>query len=148
MIPYQNIFVNQNWHKCEQKQAQGSVLNNSALSQALGEAASCSRVPLLQFCSHWHPEFQRPAAPTMQPKDILQVGEDFPLVTGAEDALPGDPLVEDVVQDLQRAHVGSLRVEQLWGDRESRIAAVEPGRSLEQVPQQHFPPWPIFQALL
>lgn len=84
----------------------------------------------------------------MQPKDILQVGEDFPLVTGAEDALPGDPLVEDVVQDLQRAHVGSLRVEQLWGDRESRIAAVEPGRSLKQVPQQHFPPWPIFQALL
>lgn len=58
----------------------------------------------------------------MQPKDILQVGEDFPLVTGAEDALPGDPLVEDVVQDLQRAHVGSLRVEQLWGHRDSRMA--------------------------
>lgn len=78
--------------------------------------------------------------PTVQAKDILQVGEDFPLVTGAEDALPGDPLVEDVVQHLQRAHVGSLRVEQLWGDRESRIATLGPERGSEQLPQQHFPP--------
>lgn len=84
----------------------------------------------------------------MQPKDILQVGEDFPLVTGAEDALPGDPLVEDVVQDLQRAHVGSLRVEQLWGHRDSRMATEEPEGSSQRVPQQHFPPCSIFQALL
>lgn len=114
-IPHQNIFVNQKWNKCEQKQAQGSALKNSALHQELGETVSC----LLQFLSHRMPKLQHAAAPTVQPKDVLQVGEDFPLVTGAEDALPGDPLVEDVVQDLQRAHMGSLGVEQLWGDRES-----------------------------
>lgn len=90
-------------------------------------------VPFTSISQPWKAELQHLAAPTVQAKDVLQVGEDFLLVTGAEDALPGDPLVEDVVQDLQRAHVGSLRVEQLWGHR---IAPV----SSRQLPQQHFPP--------
>lgn len=106
---------------------------------SVGWSCLMFRVPLLPFFSHWSPEFQRPAAPTVQPKDILEVGEDFPLVTGAEDALPGDPLVEDVVQDLQGAHMGSLCVEQLWGNRRSRIAAVEPEISSEQAPPAAFP---------
>lgn len=53
------------------------------------------------------------AALTMEPQDILQVGEDFPLVAGAQDAFPGDTLVEHVVQNLQRADMSSLGVKQL-----------------------------------
>lgn len=56
----------------------------------------------------------------MKPKDILQIGEDFPLVTGVENALPGDTLVEDIVQNLQRADVSSLGVKELCREREKQ----------------------------
>ena len=53
----------------------------------------------------------------MKPKDILQIWKDFPFVTGVQDPFPGDTLVEDIMQNLQRADMSSLSVKQFWRER-------------------------------
>lgn len=49
----------------------------------------------------------------MQLDDLLQVGEDVFDICGGQNGLSGHPLVKHVIQDLQRAQVSALRVEQL-----------------------------------
>lgn len=53
----------------------------------------------------------------MKPKDILQIWKDLPFVIGVQDPLPGDTLVEDIMQNLQRTDMSSLSVKQLWRER-------------------------------
>lgn len=53
----------------------------------------------------------------MKTKDILQIWKDFPFVTGVQDPFPGDTLVEDIMQNFQRADMSSLGVKQFWRER-------------------------------
>lgn len=51
---------------------------------------------------------------TVQLDDVIQVGEYVFDVSRGQYIVPSEFLVEHAIQDLQHAHVCSLRVEQLW----------------------------------